>query len=267
MIDYREGKERYIPNELGSLYINKNKLNDNERPVIYIGGQMEHRWHVLEQTGKTFDEGHNMFTGNWFYDYSNRIKNKEIINVDNFAANLEASLEAADLHDVDLITHSFGGNIAATASKNDRIHKIYAVHPPITGTPLARPSELKMYKELFNVKEKLILQILKLVVNEKYGFEHNSFNGVDFNKVDLNKLVVVGSSIDSETEKGVVLDLYNMIKKVTGLENDGVVVFDEQRFRDLGINYVLEDGHFNHFNSGTKEAFENAYALSKKLGK
>lgn len=49
MFDYREGKERYIPNKLGSLYVNKSKLNDNERPVIYIGGQMEYRYLCQEK--------------------------------------------------------------------------------------------------------------------------------------------------------------------------------------------------------------------------
>lgn len=58
MIDYRAGKEKYKPNVLGSLYVDSEKVKNGDRPIIYIGGQMEHRCHVLEQTGKTADVGH-----------------------------------------------------------------------------------------------------------------------------------------------------------------------------------------------------------------
>ncbi len=47
MVDYKSGKTRYTPDNLGSLYLDESKLSDNERPVIYIGGQMEHRIHRL----------------------------------------------------------------------------------------------------------------------------------------------------------------------------------------------------------------------------
>ena len=263
MFDYRKGKERYIPNELGSLYIDKSKLSDNERPVIYIGGQMEHRWHILEQTGKTADPGHNMFTGNWFYDYPILFRDKSIINGYNFAKNLEEALKMAELSDVDLITHSFGGIIAALISNNERIHKIYAVHPPITGTPLANPYYIEIFKQYFNKREKLLLKALKLFINTNYGFEQDSFNGVDLKRVNLDKLVVIGSSINPSAEKGIILDLYQMIKKVNYLENDGVVIFDEELFNKLGINYLREDGDYNHFNSCTEKAFDKAYQISK----
>ena len=262
MFDYRKGKIRYIPNELGSLYLDKTKVTINERPVIYIGGQMEHRWHVLEQTGKTFDPGHNMFTGNWFYDYSIFSDDKEAINAKNFAKNLKESLCMANLGDVDLVTHSFGGMIGALATDSDRIHKVYAVHPPITGTPLANPKILDQYKGVLD--NKLLVRILKLLINTNYGFEKDNFTGADLKKVDLNKLVVIGSGLDPNVEKGYVLDLYKMIKTITGLENDGVVTYSEELFDRLGINYVTENGHYNHFNSGTEKAFEEAYQISRR---
>ncbi len=265
MLDYRKGKERYIPNGLGSLYVDKSKINSNERPVIYIGGQMEHRCHVMEQTGKTFDPGHNMFAGNWFYDYSIFSRNKGEINGENFSENLIESLTMAKLSDVDLITHSFGGIIGSLASKSDRIHKVYAVHPPITGTPLANPKDIEEYKRLLNKKEKLLLKVLKVLVNTNYGFEHDNYNGVDLIKIDLNKLVVIGSSLDPSVEKGFVLDLYNMVKKVTGLENDGVVTYSEELLNRFGINYVTENVKNNHFNSGTEEAFKYAYQISRTM--
>ena len=139
MIDYRKGKERFKPNVLGSLYVDRAKVQEGERPVIYIGGQMEHRCHVLEQTGKTGDPGHNMFSGSWFYDYPVFGYDKEAINAENFTANFLEARSMSGLDDIDLVTESFGGIIGAYASRDSRIHKVYAVHPPIKGTPLANP--------------------------------------------------------------------------------------------------------------------------------
>ena len=264
MYNYRVGKERFKPNNLGSLYIKKNMINSNERPVIYIGGQMEHRWHVLEQTGCTFDPGHNMFTGNWFYDYSIFTHNKEDIVGEAFAYNLLESLKMAGLADVDLITHSYGGIIGALASTSDLIHKVYAIHAPITGTPLVFPEHILKYQPDLTRKEKLLLNAVSLVVNNKYGFEIDSYEGVYLNQVDLNKIVLVGNSLDPNNEKGIVLELYNIIKKFNGYENDGVVVFDKEHFDRRGINYVLDE-HTNHFNSLNPEKLERVYQLSKKM--
>lgn len=264
--NYRKGKERYIPNELGSLYVDTNKLNNNERPIIYIAGQGEHRGHVLEQiSGVSMEAGHSMFTGNWVYDYPILFNNKKEINGENFAKNFTESLKLANLNDVDIITSSYGGIIASLASKNNRIHKIYAIHPPILGTPLANPEEMAKYKKLFTSYERLLLLILKRVVDKNYGFEINNYNGVDLRKVNLNKLIVIGSSIDPNKEKGLALTMYDMIKKATNLENDCMVIFDEDKLNSLGINYIKEKDSISHFNSGTKEEISKAYRLSKKI--
>ncbi len=253
MINYRKGKERFKPNELGSLYVEKDTLKGNERPVIYVGRQMEHRCHVLEQTGLTGDPGHNLFNGSWFYDYPVFKGNKNEINAQNMTANLLKALELANLGEVDLVTESFGGLIAAYASLSDRIHKIYAVHPPITGTPLANPEMLKKYEELFSKQEKLIRLILGKLINTDYGFERDNFNGADLGKVDLNKLLVIGSSLDLKNEKNALaVKLYEMIMKVTGYKSDGVVVFDKDLFAKKGINYLEEAHGLNHFDAGSE---------------
>ncbi len=263
--NYRKGKKRYVPNNLGSLYVDTNKLYNNERPIIYIPGQVEHRGHVLEQiSGVSMEAGHSMFTGNWVYDYPILFNNKKEINGENFAKNFTESLKMANLNDVDVITSSYGGIVASLASKNDRIHKIYAIHPPILGTPLANPEEMEKYKRLFTSYEKLLLLILKRVVDKNYGFEENNYKGLDLRKVDLNKLTVIGSSINPNKEKGLALSMYNMIKKVTDLENDCMVIFDEDRLNTLGINYIKEN-NISHFNSGTKEEISKAYRLCRKL--
>ena len=48
------------------------------------------------------------------------------------------------------------------------------------------------------------------------------------------------------------------------MENDGVVIFDESTFNNLGINYIKEDKNSNHFDSGSKESLSLAYQLSRK---
>ena len=254
MINYRKGKERFKPNELGSLYIDKEKLDTTSRPVIYIGGQMEHRCHILEQTGFTADSGHNMFTGNWFYDYPIVGNNKSAINAQNMTANLLESLKMANLSEVDLVTESFGGLIGAYASKDKRIHKVYAIHPPITGTPLADPEKLKKYSEYFSKEEKLIRLLLTRLINTKYGFERDNYHGADLRAVDLNKLLVIGSSLDLEREQNALTKtLYDMILLSSGRLSDGVVIFDEELFNQLGIDHVKELHGLNHFDAGSDE--------------
>ena len=163
MVNYRKDRERINVNALGSLYIDKG-LDENSRPVIYIGGQMEHRLHVIEQTGVTFDVGHKLFDGSWFYDYPTT-GTKSNINTENFADNLLKSLEAADLYDVDIITESFGGLIAASASKSPRIHKVVAIHPPILGTPLASNDVVLDALSKLEKKQRIIAQSLLLMID------------------------------------------------------------------------------------------------------
>lgn len=265
MINYRQGKKRYKPNILGSLYIDETKLNNNERPIIYIGGQMEHRCHILEQTGYTADPGHNMFTGSWFYDYPLFSNDKASYNTANFTTNLLTALEEANLTDVALITESYGGLIAAEATKSDRIATVIAIHPPIIGTPLANPRYVAMYKKLLTNYQKLLLQGLKLLINPEYGFEIDNFKGADLTKVDLDKLIVVGNYLDIPNEQNALLkETYQMIKIITGYHSDGVVAFDPEEFEHLGINYHLESKNNNHFAAGTKENIEEAAKLILK---
>lgn len=260
MINYRQGKTRYIPNELGSLYIDETKLNPNEQPIIYIGGQREHRFHIVEQTGLTGDPGHNMFTGSWFYDYPLFSQNKGDFNAENFANNLLTSLEDANLNDVVFVTESFGGTIASLATKSDRVDKVIAIHPSILGTPLANPKYLSVFDKQFNAKQKAILALLKVIVNRNYGFEQDNFKGVDLTKVDMEKLLVVGSYIDRlEETNPIVLELDDMIQKVTSNRSDGIVVFEPNLFEQLGIPYMLEDENTNHFQAGSKEHIAKVY--------
>lgn len=260
MINYRKNKTRYIPNDLGSLYVEESKLKSNEQPIIYIGGQMEHRCHVAEQTGFTFDPGHNMFAGSWFYDYSILKKDKKRINAENCSKNLIEALKEANLHDVILITESFGGMIASNATKSELVSKVIAIHPPILGTPLANPASMDEYKQQFTKIQKLLLNALKVIVNPKYGFEQDNFKGLDLSKVDLNKLLVVGSYIDPTQEKNkALIQTYEMIRKVTGFRSDGVVVFEPSEYEKLGINYMVEDKNLSHLDAGAKKHIEDVY--------
>ena len=61
MVNYRKNRKRFIYNNLGSLYVNEQALKKDQKISIYIGGQLEHRIHRIEQCGYTFDCGHSMF--------------------------------------------------------------------------------------------------------------------------------------------------------------------------------------------------------------
>lgn len=254
MFDYRKNKERFIPNNLGSLYIDKSKLAGSEVPIIYIGGQMEQRFHIIEQTGYTFDSGHNMFAGSWFYDYPLFGIDKSKVNAHNMADNLLEALRLAHIDEVNIVTESFGGMIAAYASKSHQIQNIYAIHPPILGTPLANPSCLDEYKGLFNNYELSLLKMLKIIVDPKYGFEKDNYNGININEVDLKKILVIGSFIDPTLEKNkMVKGLYDMLLKAYRLRSDGVVIFDSKKFDELGINHVDDTTSYNHIEAGSEK--------------
>lgn len=260
MINYRKGKIKYKPNNLGSLYVDESKLNKDEQPVIYIGGQLEHRCHIAEQTGFTFDPGHNMFTGSWFYDYPLFSSNKSSFNVENFTSNLLEGLKESGLKDVVLITESFGGMIAASATKSDLVSKAIAIHPPILGTPLANPKYVECYKNLLTKYQKLLLNALKILINPDYGFEQDNAKGIYLKNVDLNKLVVVGNYLNMDTEQNALLkETYEIIRIITSYRSDGVVIFEPSEFERLGINYLQESKNNNHFAAGTEENIRETY--------
>lgn len=266
MINYRAGKIRYKINDLGSLYVDHSKISENEQPIIYIGGQMEHRCHLLEKSGYTSDINHNLYTGSWMYEYPVLSCDKSLITAKNFSENLLATLKEAKLSEVILLTHSHGGLIGAYASKSDLIKKVISVHPPILGTPLADPEYLEKYRYLLTKTQKLILSLLKLIVDSAYGFEQDNYNGIDLSQVDLNKLLVVGNSLDVNSDRNkIMLETYRIIEKVSSLRSDGVVIFEPKEFEKKGINYYQTLENKNHFDSANPEYFKNI--LSRVLMK
>lgn len=257
MPNYLTGRSTYKTDKYGSLHIDEKEVKkDNRRPMIYIGGQMEHLGHVLERTGWTGDGNAVAFDGNYSFDYSVISSDKSCNDGEHFAQSLISCLREAKLGDVDLITNSYGGVVGGIAAKLDggRIHAVYANHPPITGTPYADPKNFELARKLL-MKEKFILGCMKLMVNARYGFQQDNLHGV-LEKVDLNKLMVIGSAIDPELEKGFILTLYNMLKDATGYENDGVVVFDSALFYEKGINYYVIDEPQSHFAASSPDSFK-----------
>lgn len=263
MENYRKGKERFIPNNLGSLYI-KEGIN-RENPTIYIGGQMEHRFHVIEQTGFTSDVGHNMFDGSWFYDYP-LYGNKAEYNTRNFAANLTECLDAAKLENVTLITESAGGLIGACASKSPRIQKVLAIHPPILGTPLADARILENDCLNFTPEEKILIAILKIIVNKNYGFERDNLNGVIIDAADLDKLIVISSKLNAKNDKlALAVKFHDLILKTTGLESDGVVVYEPKELTRRGIKYLENEPELNHIDANSREYLTDVYKRSRTI--
>lgn len=244
-------------NELGSLYIDKSKLKDTKQPIIYIGGQMEHRVHILEQSGYTFDQNHNVYTGSWMYDYPIFSKNKKEIDAKNFSKSLLETLKLAKLKNVILVSNSHGGLIAAYTTKSEIIDKVICIHSPLLGTPLANLKTLKNSNLALTKKEKLLMHLINLCIDSRYGFEQDNYNGVDLNQIDLNKLIIVGNFIDENIQNNkLLLETSKIIKKITGFNSDGVVIFDSSQFKKLGINYLQSDQKANHFNSSNVDYIE-----------
>lgn len=215
---------------------------------------MEHRLHVLEQSRYTLDAGTTMFTGTWAYEYPITTTYKNEYNGRNFARSLIFSIEDANLEDVILLTESYGGTIASYATKSDRIHSVIAIHPAITGTPLASPSYMQRFKPIFTKKQNDLLEVTSYIVDEDFGFQKENHNGILFHLVDLNKLLVVGSSINQQTEQN---PLMNMIEKITGTQSDGITRFNKDELDRLGINYLVEDENVNHLQAATIDKTPN----------
>lgn len=264
IINYKKGKKRYKINNLGSLFLKEDRLK-YEEPTIYIGGQLEHRMHVLEKSGYTNDAGFNMFTGNWSYDYPVTSKEKENINAIHFAETFISLLEKCNLNNVRVITASYGGMIGAYVTKSKRVKSVLSIHPPILGTILANPNTFSLDNRL-NSYERNILKLCRLIVNNKYGFEQDNYLGIDLRKVDLNKLTIVGSNLNPDKDKNKLLIAgYKLIKKLTGKRSDGIVIFEPRIFNQKGINFIKEEGSLNHIEALSETNLEKVYNLSKKL--
>lgn len=266
MINYKKGKTQYKINELGSLYVDESKVSNNEQPIIYIGGQMSHHGHVLEQSGFTADLNHNNYTGSWMFDYPVVNYDKSQVNAKNLSNNLLGAIKEAKLNNVILLAHSYGGLIGAYASKSEIVSKVISIHSPVLGTPLANYDYLIKYKRLLTKSQKLILTIIKYWLDYDYGFVQENFNGIDLRKVDLNKFIAVGNYLSYAEEKNrILLETYSIIEKVTGMRSDGIVPFETKEFDKHGINYIKSDSNTNHFDSAKPSYFEEN--LKKVLNK
>ena len=156
--------------------------------------------------------------------------------------------------------------IASYASKSDLVHQVIAIHPPCLGTPLANPSDFDKIDKLLTSYEKLLLKIVKKIVNRDYGFNDDNYRGLDFSKIDFNKVLILSSSIDRLREKNkLVISFYDMIYKLTGKESDGVVIFDEDMLNRIGVNYEKDDVGTSHLDAGSREYLERV--ITRKLVK
>lgn len=166
-VDFREGRKRYKVDRLGSLYIAEKWSSDI--PTIFIGGQMEHRRHIIEQRiGHVPEAGYAMFDGCFASEYPINEKEKSKFNAINFSSSLLAILKEAGIKKVNLMTESYGGTIGAYASPSDRIHKVVAVHPPILGSPLAWPNLLSLD---LTARKKIFAFLANVIVDSRYGFQ------------------------------------------------------------------------------------------------
>lgn len=245
-------------NTLGNLYLYNSKIENSEQPIIYIGGQME-RYSKIFEKNNFIPDRNGRFTGYFAYDFLNVYPDKKSIKALNFSKDLVDTLKQAGLSNAILVAQGYGGLIASYASQSDLIKKVICIHSPVIGTPLSRPEYMEYYREILTEDQKLILDHLKKVIDFNYGFQKDLFDGFDFYEADMSKVVVVGNHLDSSKEQnGILRDTHDIIKKITGLENDGVIIFDPYEFDRKRINYVKTEGNVNHFESNSSAYIEDS---------
>lgn len=260
-VDFRKERIKYKINKLGSLYISEKWISDI--PIVYVGGQMEQWSHLINQaTGYVKEPGYAMFDGCFVYEYPIDDKDKSKINAINFSNTLLALLQEAKINRVNLITESYGGTIGAYASKSKIIDTVTAIHPPILGSPLA-------WENLLDInlpgRQRLFAFLSKTIVDSRYGFQKDNAKITDLRLVDLNKLIVVGSNLNRQKDKNFIMkETYDVIMEASGMESDGVVIFNDLEFNRLGINFIKEKNPINHEDASHKEAIEEAYKLTLK---
>lgn len=268
MVNYKNGKTKYNYDYLGSLYFDWQNYSSINRPVIYIGGQMEHRFHIVEKLGLTFDTSRSFFDGSWAYEYPIFHCLKSDINSVNFAVSLNACIEKSGLTDVDIVTYSYGGLIGLSLTNYPAIHKVVAIHPPILGTPLANLNFLKSCIHQFNFNQKFIIRLISNMVDDEYGFQSENRDGIysnNFSNVDLSKYYVIGSGINYDEEMNIIMKkTYEIIYMLTHKENDGVVIYSSFELKSLGVQCITEDVWQNHFDGAKLENIEKAYTMSLK---
>ena len=248
MINYKKGKIRYLTNGVGSLYIDESKLSSNERPIIYVGGQIEHRGQVLKQLGYLNDKNYNCYTGCWMYDYPIDVYNSRFMGAEKFSESLLIGLREAKINEVVLVGYSHGGLISSYASKSNIISKVICIHSPVLGTPLACPIYFEQQEVLFSKKQQLLLKLLKYIVRMRFGFVIDNYKGINFKKVDLNKIILCGNFINLETETNrLILELYDIVMKISGCKTDGIVPFETSQFSQIGLNFWQTNTNMNHF--------------------
>ena len=119
---------------------------------------------------------------------------------------------------------------------------------------------MQRFKPIFTKKQNDLLEVASYIVDEDFGFQKENHNGILFHLVDLNKLLVVGSSINQQTEQNPLMkETADMIEKITGTQSDGITRFNTDELDRLGINYLVEDENINHLQAATKEHIAKVY--------
>ena len=110
------------------------------------------------------------------------------------------------------------------------------------------------------------MAMLKISVNRDYGFEIDNLNGVMIDKVDLDKLIVLSSKLDAKKDKlALAVKYHDLILKTTGLESDGVVVYEPKELARLGIKYLENEPELNHIEAGGYDYLADVYKRSRTI--
>jgi len=171
--------------------------------------------------------------------------------IEEHASNLIECLKNDNVREIKLISISYGGLIAALASKYDIVTVVALFQSPLWGTPLA---DISLWGTMNKRARKYILKRYK-----KSTYLDDLLIGLKdrFDKVNLKKIIFIYGY--STHVKGVI-SLHNRkywvpeIKRLTNMDNDAVVPFPSKEvINKIGFGKVIYFKNLYHVNTLSKK--------------
>ena len=163
-----------------------------------------------------------------------------------------------------LVGKSYGGVIASYAYEAPEVSKIMAINASYLGTPLADPDIMTKFKPYLPHIVSMIAS--KIILEADRNFTYENARGFEIPKTE--KLNIYGGSIknDKATNPNELLMKYGYetIYRITGKENDGVVIWDKELLEKSGNNVIELDRPFHH-RTQQSEYLEETFVKTLKM--
>jgi len=237
-------------------------VDTTKRPLFHMNGQMEHHIQAIETATKATEGSCYQYSMYWnmypeftqyiaVFDYKIFRNDKQNINTTNFSLSVMRAIEELALEDVVFTGQSVGAMVGMRSAISDRVSQVIAIHPPILSSPLVNAELLKEKKDLLSKKQNLIRLFLanKFFFNPAFGFQQenkNGYVGLDDNKIH-DKSLIVGSAIDQTHKDKFAAGLSALIYNTTGLQSDGVVVWEPKKLIENGFSIAEDESPMSHF--------------------